>query len=187
MTRNTKRANNKPSGKNSNSRGIASKDQAIEAAQIGKKVSTSNARPRKRNMLTEANDENFDSQGSLTSKRRSARLNITPTTSPETNPIENEQQTLNKANGSPVTRKRANTAGSNPRPRPKGRHELSSKYMDGGEPARADDNNAISGTPADRDALLDGPSLLKEIQNLQCQLRGERGESFSYARMELLN
>jgi hypothetical protein len=187
MMRNTKRPNNEPSRKKNDSRGLASKeDQAIEAAQVGKKANTSNARPRKRNMLTETNDENTDPRGSLTSKRRSARLNVTPATIPDINPNENEQQPLNKANESPVARKSANPAGSKPKPRPKGLHGLSSKHMDGNEPARADDNNAVSGTPVDRDAMLHGPGLLKEIHDLQRQLREERGESSSYIRMELL-
>jgi hypothetical protein len=174
MVRNTNRTNDQPSRKN-NSRGLASKEvQALEAAQVRKKAVISNARRSKRNVLT--NDENIDPRSSLTLNRRSARLNAAGlAATPVTKSNGNERQSLNKAN-----RKCANAPGSNAKSHPQtGQRGLSSRHMDNIEVARANDDNTTSGTPIDEDARLHGSSISKEIQDLQRQLREEKGESSS--------
>ena len=149
-----------PNGKRKNSKDNYSRGQALEATQVQKKPVTSNARTNKQNAPT---DENIDPRGLLASNRRSTRLN----TAPKSNLNDTVQQSPNTVNAS-----QALATTERPGAKPKNRHKLTSAPL-------ADEASVTRSTPRDDDARLQGAGLLGEIQDLQRQLREEKGKSTS--------
>jgi hypothetical protein len=148
---NAKCINNGHNSKDNHLQGLGV--QALKATQVQKKPVTSNARTRKQNAPA---DENID-------PRRSARLN----TAPKSNLNDTVQQSPNTVNAS-----QALATTERPGAKPKNRHKLTSAPL-------ADEASVTRSTPRDDDARLQGAGLLGEIQDLQRQLREEKGKSTS--------